>query len=341
MHTEKYAAGRLTRRRFTLGGGVAAAGALGAFAARAGAATVAGGRFDLSVPSAQLVREKTPHNSTVLQSFAFDDINGHIYTVQLMQGGIQLSGEPAPVSGADRAAHGDLCVTKLSLAGVELGSMYLLGFGHGVAMGCEPLGATACLWTESDANPDSGYGRAISRFRFADGAVLSSASSSLVKHRPVAGSTSNQPTVDMLNRRLLLRYRLGGEVRYRLMSLSGVSAGDYTAVYDDIPQTGVEDGEVFQGFTVLGDYLYQLTGTAYTDEDGANPPSGHGNTYVSCVDLRTGELVQRSRTEAAYSLGYREPEGMAVQLSSPRRLCMGFASGAAGDRKASIYYKAQ
>ena len=341
MHTEKYAAGRLTRRRFTLGGGVAAAGALGAFAARAGAATVAGGRFDLSVPSAQLIREKTPHNSTVLQSFAFDDINGHIYTVQLMQGGIQLSGEPAPVSGADRAAHGDLCVTKLSLAGVELGSMYLLGFGHGVAMGCEPLGATACLWTESDANPDSVYGRATSRFRFADGALLSSASSSLVKHRPVAGSTSNQPAVDMLNRRLLLRYRLGGEVRYRLMSLSGVSAGDYTAVYDDIPQTGVEDGEVFQGFTVLGDYLYQLTGTAYTDEDGANPPSGHGNTYVSCVDLRTGELVQRSRTEAAYSLGYREPEGMAVQLSSPRRLCMGFASGAAGDRKASIYYKAQ
>ncbi len=341
MHTEKYTAGRLTRRRFTLGGGVAAAGALGAFAARAGAATVAGGRFDLSVPSTQLLREKTPHNATVLQSFAFDDVGGHLYTVQLMQGGIQLSGESAPVSGADRAAHGDLCVTKLSLAGAELGSMYLKGFGHGVAMGCEPVGSAAYLWTESDANPDSGYGRAISRFKFADGTVLFSGSSSLVKHRPVAGSTSNQPAVDMLNRRLLLRYRLGGEARYRLMSLSGVSAGDYTAVYDDIPQTGVEDGEVFQGFTVLGDYAYQLTGTAYTDEDGANPPSGHGNTYVSCIDLRTGELVQRARTEAAYSLGYREPEGLAVQLSSPRRLCMGFASGAAGDRKVSVYYKAR
>ncbi|GAA3364237.1 hypothetical protein GCM10017744_062210 [Streptomyces antimycoticus] len=341
MHTEKYTAGRLTRRRFTLGGGVAAAGALGAFAARAGAATVAGGRFDLSVPSTQLIREKTPHNATVLQSFAFDDVNGHLYTVQLMQGGIQLSGESAPVSGADRAAHGDLCVTKLSVAGAELGSMYLKGFGHGVAMGCEPVGSTAYLWTESDANPDSGYGRAISRFKFADGTVLASGSSSLVKHRPVAGSTSNQPAVDMLNRRLLLRYRLDGEVRYRLMSLSGVSAGDYTAVYDDIPQTGVEDGEVFQGFTVLGDYAYQMTGTAYTGEDGANPPSGHGNTYVSCIDLRTGELVQRARTEAAYSLSYREPEGMAVQLSSPRRLCMGFASGAAGDRKVSVYYKAQ
>ena len=104
---------------------------------------------------------------------------------------------------------------------------------------------------------------------------------------------------------------------------------------------GVEDGEVFQGFTVLGDYVYQLTGTAYSDENGPNPPSGHGNAHVSCVDLRTGELVQRSRTEAGYSLDYREPEGMAVQLTSPRRLCMGFASSLTSPRELSVYYKPQ
>lgn len=358
MQTDKYATGRLTRRKFALAGGAAAAGALGAFAVRPSEANAAhaalaaadiagtaeasaGGRFDLSVPSTQLIREKAPHNNTVLQSFAFDDANGHLYTIQLMQGGIQLSGESAPVSGADRAARGDMCITKLSLTGSELGHMYVRGFGHGVSIGCEPTGTTAQLWTESDANPDSGYGRAISRFAFKDGAVLDSGSSALATHRPVAGSTSNQPAVDMLNKRLLLRYRQGGEVRYRLMSLAGVTAGDYTAVYDDIPQTGIEDGEVFQGFTVLGDYVYQLTGTAYSDENGPNPPSGHGNAHVSCVDLRTGELVQRSRTEAGYSLDYREPEGMAVQLTSPRRLCMGFASGASGARELSVYYKSQ
>lgn len=341
MQTEKYGAGRLTRRKFALGGGAAAAGALGAFAAGAAAATtVAGGRFDLSVPSTQLIREKTPHNSTVLQSFAFDDVNGHLYTIQLMEGGIQLSGESAPVSGADRAAHGDMCITKLSLAGAELGSMYVKGFGHGVAIGCEPVGTTAYLWTESDANPDSGYGRAISRFTFANGTVLTNGSSALATHRPVPGSTSNQPAVDMLNKRLLLRYRLDGTVRYRLMNLSDVTAGTYTAVYD-IPQAGISADEVFQGFTVLGDYAYQMTGTAYTAENGTNPPSGHGNTYVSCLDLRTGQLVQRSRTEAAYSLDYREPEGLAVQLTSPRRLCMGFASGVSGDRRLSVYYKDQ
>ncbi|MFI0821620.1 teichoic acid biosynthesis protein C [Streptomyces sp. NPDC021098] len=351
MQTDKYAAGRLTRRRFALAGGAVAAGALGAFAVRPAEATAAeaaeaaeasaGGRFDLSVPSTQLIREKAPHNNTVLQSFAFDDVNGHLYTIQLMQGGIRLGDESAPVSGADRAARGDMCLTRLSLTGSELGYMYVRGFGHGVAIGCEPVGATAYLWTESDANPESGYGRAISRFPFKSGTVLDSGASGLATHRPVAGSTSNQPAVDMLNKRLLLRYRQGGEARYRLMSLAGVTAGDYTPVYDDIPQAGIEDGEVFQGFTVLGDYVYQLTGTAYSDENGPNPPSGHGNAYVSCVDLRTGELVQRSRTEAGYSLDYREPEGMAVQLTSPRRLCMGFASNLTAPRQLSVYYKPQ
>ncbi|MFD7500561.1 teichoic acid biosynthesis protein C [Streptomyces sp. NPDC059850] len=354
MQTDKYQTGRLTRRRFALAGGAAAAGALGAFAVRpteaeaaqvaqaeTGVAEAAGGRFDLSVPSTQLIREKAPHNNTVLQSFAFDDANGHLYTIQMMQGGLRLSGESAPVSGADRAKRGDMCVTKLSLTGTKLGHMYVRGFGHGVSIGCEPVGATAYLWAESDANPDSGYGRAISRFAFKDGAVLDSGSSGLATHRPVPGSTSNQPAVDMLNKRLLLRYRQGDQVRYRLMSLAAVTAGDYTAVYDDIAQAGIEEGEVFQGFTLLGDYVYQLTGTNYTDEDGSNPPSGHGNAHVSCVDLRTGQLVQRSRTEAGYSLGYREPEGMAVQLTSPRRLCMGFASGASGARELSVYYKPQ
>ncbi|QKV94705.1 teichoic acid biosynthesis protein C [Streptomyces sp. NA02950] len=341
MSEDTYDAGRLTRRRFALAGGAAAAGALATFSARTEAsAAIEGGRFDLAVPSTQLLREKTPHNGTVLQSFAFDDTNKHLYVIQLMEGGIQLDGEPGPVSGADRAARGDMCVTKMSLAGAELGSMYVKGFGHGVAIGCEPVGGTAYLWTESDADPASGYGRAISRFRFAAGTVLASGSSSLVEHRPVPGSTGNQPAVDMLNKRLMLRYRLNGVPRYRLMRLADVTAGKYPAVYD-IPQVGVAANETFQGFAVLGDYVYQLTGTAYTDEGGTNPPSGHGNTYVSCIDLRSGELVQRARTEAGYSLDYREPEGMAIQLTSPRRLCMGFASGASGDRKASVYYKSQ
>jgi hypothetical protein len=334
----------LSRRRLlALGGGTVAAAALGTHPAGAAPRrtdAVVGGVFDLTVPSTQLLREVTIQNGTVMQSFAFDNTNGYIYTIQVIQGGLQLSGESAPVSGADREAHGDLVVTKLTLGGSNVGHMWLKGFGHGVSIGVEPVGGTAYLWTESDNNPDSGYGRAISRFAFSNGAVLSSTSSSLVKHYPVAGSTANQPAVDILNRRLLLRYRIAGVPRYALYDLDQATAGTFVPIYD-VPQVGVADTETFQGFTVLGDYAYQMTGTAYTDESGSNPPSGHGNTYVSSIDLTTGALVQRFRTEAAYSLTYREPEGMAVQLTSPRRLCMGFASGTSGARMASIYYKEQ
>jgi hypothetical protein len=331
------------RQMLVLGGGTGAAALFGTGAAGAAApsATAAsGGVFDLSVPSTQYLREKAIQNNTVMQSFSFDNTNGFLYTIQLIQGGLQLSGESAPVSGADRAAHGDMVVTKVSLTGANAGHMYLKGFGHGVAIGVEPVGSTAYLWTESDVNPDSGYGRAISRFPFSSGAVLSSTSTSLTKFRPVAGSTSNQPTVDMLNRRLLLRYRLSGVARYALYDLDEAAAGRFTAIHD-VPQVGVASTETFQGFALLGDYAYQMTGTAYTAESGTNPPSEHGNTFVSAINLTNGSMTQRFRTQAAYSLSYREPEGMAVQLTSPRRLCMGFASGATGGRKMSIYYKEQ
>lgn len=62
---------------------------------------------------------------------------------------------------------------------------------------------------------------------------------------------------------------------------------------------------------------------------------------MSSIDVTTGELKERKRTEAAYSLDFREPEGLAVQLTSPPRLHMGFASGTKGARKFSLYYKAQ
>ncbi|MGW7295663.1 phage baseplate protein [Streptomyces xiamenensis] len=349
MARSKQSAAQLNRRGFVLGAGAAAVtGATGlalsgpAFAAAGDgvSAAAAGGTFNLSVAAERWIREQALHNVTVMQSFAFDDVNGHLYAIQVMQGGLRLSGESAAVSGADRAARGDLCITKLTLAGAKLGHMYVRGFGHGVAIGVEHAGANPWLWTESDANPSSGYGRALSRFRFAGGTVLDSGSSSLAKIRPVPGSTSNQVSIDNLNQLLLLRYRLSGVARYRLMNLADVKAGRFTALYD-VPQAGVSDSEVFQGFAVLGEHAYQMTGTSYTSESGSNPPSGRGNTYLTRLDLSTGTVTQRSRTEAAYSLSFREPEGVAIRLSNPRRLCLGFASGASGARRFSVYYKPQ
>ncbi|CAM3366281.1 teichoic acid biosynthesis protein C [Stackebrandtia soli] len=319
----------LSRRGLLYGGGALAAvtalggGALWGSSAFAEAQAAAGPRFKLSTAAVKYIREKPVHHTTVLQSFAFDNPHKHIYVLQVVGDG----------------SKGDMCLTKINYSGTKLGYMFLRGFGHGVGMGVEPVGADAYIWTETDSNPSSGYGRAITRFKFVNKKTLTYGSSSIPVHRPVKGSTSNQPSVDMLNKRLVLRHRVAGVARYRVYDLADAKAGKYGAPLYEFPQVGVKSGEVFQGFCSLGDYVYQMVGTSYTGESGSNPPSKRGNTYLSSIDMRTGALVERRWTQAAYSLDFREPEGMAVQLTSKPRLFMGFASGRSGARKISLYYK--
>ncbi|MGX1882774.1 phage baseplate protein [Streptomyces sp. NPDC055287] len=296
-------------------------------------------RIDLAVPSKRWHWKKQLGHTTVLQSFAFDDSRRRLYVVQVMQGGIKLPGEPRAYTGTERRQRGDMCLNQLDLSGARLGRMYLLGHGHGVGMGVERDAAgKTWIWTESDGRvADSGaFGRGITRFRFVDRQVRRSSAKST--RYPVPGSTANQPSVDMSRRRIAVRHRVGGKVRYRVHSLPHAVAGDFSKPLHDFAQAAAhpDPDTDFQGFALYGNYLYQLAGEPY---GAANPPSGHGNAYVSCIDIRTGGLVQRTRTEAGYSLDHREPEGLAVQRVGKPRLCMGFASGEAGARRYSIYYK--
>jgi hypothetical protein len=321
-------------------GGVVAGAALGAVGAGPALATVpASKRFDLSDPSDMLIREKALHNVTVLQSFAFDNVNKRIYTVQVVQGGLQLPGESAPVSGSTRADNGDLCVTQLDLAGTKLGFMYLKGFGHGVQIGVEPVGTAAYLWTETDAVNQ--WGTAIARFKFTSGAVLTTSSTALEKHRPVSGSTNNTCAIDPTTNRLTLRHHVNGGFRYNVYQLADVRARSYTPLVSVAQPSTVGSARPFQGYTALGSYLYLLEGSAYGTYDSVE---GTGNTYITVQDLNTGAQIDRQLTKAGYTIPFREPEGMAIQLptaSDPAsaRLCFGFAGGTSGARNASIYYK--
>lgn len=83
---------------------------------------------------------------------------------------------------------------------------------------------------------------------------------------------------------------------------------------------------------------------------------GVGNTFITSVNLTTGSLdpappspfketVNPAHTAAAYSLDYREPEGLGVLVPDPAQpgvfsIGMGFASGDAGARVATVYGKA-
>ncbi|MER7365946.1 phage baseplate protein [Nonomuraea wenchangensis] len=305
----------LSRRGLlTIGAGLAAT-----VAAGTSRASAAAGRFDLAAPATQLIWKKALYDETVLQSFAFDNPKGHIYAVQLK-------------NGAASAAAGDLCLTRLSLSGAVLGHMYLKGFGHGVQIGVESPGV---LWTETDAAPDSSgamWGRRLARFSFADGRTLTPSSSGVTTYTPIPGATNTTCAIDPSTGRLTMRYLLDGRMRYAVYELSALKAGGKDKLYDVAQPSGLG---VFQGYASYGDYLYLLDGTAYS---ASNPAPG--NTYITCVDLRTGAQVQRSLTQAGKSLDYREPEGMAIQIvSGAPRLCLGLASGTAGARKASIFYK--
>lgn len=278
--------------------------------------------FDLSIPAERwLWKKDTLKEPTILQSFAFDEASEHLYVLQLTRGG---------------STAGDLCLSKLDYRGKRLGHMYLRGFGHGVSVGVQRTSdGTVWIWTEADA--EGGYGRGVTRFRFFDGAVRTRADVK-VRH-PIPGSTHNQPSVCPVSRRIAVRHRVDDRPRYRIWDLDAFVAGDYSEPVADFPQTGAHpDPKVpFQGYALHGDHLYQLAGTAYDAR--TNPPAKRGNVHLSCLDVRTGRLLDRQRTEAGHSLDHREPEGLAVRRGSESRLCLGLASGQEGARRFSIYYK--
>lgn len=290
--------------------------------------------FVLSEPAEELIREKELHNGTVMQSFAFDDVNQHIYVVQLMAGGQQLPGEPAPVPGAQRDANGDLTLTQLDMAGNQLGHMFLKGFGHGVQIGVETADGVAYLWTETDAVTEgsSGWGTQLARFAFEDGKILTPDSPELEKHRLIEGADRTTVNIDEAHGLLTMRYRKDGAFRFAVFELEKVKQREYTPIAD-VPQPSLG---TFQGFASYGRYLYLLEGNAYSD---SNPT---GNTHITAVDLLTGEVMDRELITAGEDLPFREPEGMAIRIPDLRhphkpQLAVGFASSFAPLRLANVY----
>ena len=293
--------------------------------------------FDLSAPATELIREKPLHNGTVQQSFAFDNVNGHIYLVQLMSGGQQLPGEPGPVSGAERARNGDLALTKLDLAGNELGHMFLKGFGHGVQIGVEVTDGTAYLWTETDAVTEGsdGWGTKLARFRFENEKVLTPDSPELEKFSLIEGADRTTVNIDPAHGLLTMRYRKNGAFRFAVYDLEEVKRHRYVPIAD-VPQPAMG---TFQGFASYGGYLYLLEGNAYGSNGSVAPT---GNTYITAVNLNTGEVADKQLITAGSDLSFREPEGLAIRLpkiNNPHKaeLGIGFASSFPPQRLANIY----
>nr|CDP30319.1 Putative FacC-like extracellular signaling protein [Podospora anserina S mat+] len=280
-------------------------------------------RFDLTKPSYDLFRHKTLHDSTVQQSFTFDNPNARLFVSQRR-------------NGAD-SSLGNLCITQLDFSGNQVGYMHLTGFGHGVSFGAQAVGTSTYLWTEVDAN-SNGYGTRLARFKFTSGTSLSASSPTLQKFKPIPAATEFTCSIDPVNNRLIVRYYLPGSGKHMAVyTLAAATAGDFSSplVNFKIP-TITTLGGAFQGYAAHGRHLYLLWGDSY------DVTGGSVNSQVATVDMNTGLLMQGpTLTKAGESLVFREAEGMAVYRTAAgqTRLFLGFASGVAGDRRSNLFFK--
>ncbi|MFC3576513.1 hypothetical protein ACFOZ0_25150 [Streptomyces yaanensis] len=326
----------LSRRRlFGTGGGLAAAALLGSGATLLGAGPAHAvvddsPRFKLDGNGGNPVWKKSLHANWVMQSFAYDNVNQHIYFAQTN------SANTAP----DHV--GDLWITKTDTSGNELGAMALHNFGHGVSIGVEPYQGAVYLWTEWMSS-DSGFGTRVGRFKFVDGATLEKTDTSIQDRTPSIGDTmiNPQPAIDPSTDRLWVRYKVGDDMpRIVGFTMSDARAGrltkspEYRLAERALPSRG-DWGKTnpFQGFAVYGRYAYLLEGAA------------NGPSYISVIDLNdSGQslVVDRWETTAGQSLDGREPQGMAIWLASgAARLAFGFHSNTDGVRQSSVFYKSE
>lgn len=276
-------------------------------------------RFDLSQPSYKRFRSVSLHESHhAMQGMAYDNVNRRLYIAQIRNG-----------SDGD-----DLCITELTIGGKPTGHMHVDNAGHGVSIGVEPAGSATYIWMECDSSEhsDAGRGTALARFKFVNGGSPSSVKKFLTGSKTITCAT------DPINKRLLVRRNEGGKMHLSLFSLADAAAGKFSNPLAHFPQPKLGDGSVtFQGYTLLGNYLYTLDGT------GHEKPADI-NSYITITDMNTGKVVDRALTKAGKSLFFREPEGMMVYetVGGNPRLCFGFASRpdmGSLTRYASVYFK--
>ncbi|MFI1100417.1 hypothetical protein [Streptomyces melanogenes] len=291
------------------------------------------GQIDLAGPVGKLLHRRPLKNSTVMQSFSTEPVSGDLFVLQLMQGGLTLSGESGPVDYDTRNAHGDMCLTRLNRSGAITGYMYLRGFGHGVNLGIENRGGVIRLWTETASQPNSkneGFGTSITNFDFRSGTVLDYGSSLHAKpYRPTPNALFATPTIDRSANELVVRFYDGG-THVERYDLAKASAG----VFEPLQRiTLPTDLGVFQGYASHKGVLYLLNGESSTAT--RNPPPG--NTYITAIEWATGNVLDHHFITAAPGLEWREPEGLHVDVrDGVTNLHFGFACEDPGPRTCTI-----
>ncbi|MFF5787563.1 hypothetical protein ACFY8P_21670 [Streptomyces sp. NPDC012693] len=307
---------------------------------------------DLSGVTGRLIQTVDLVKGPAPQAIATDTVNGHVFVLQ--------------VESSATMPQGNMWLNRIDRrTGKVTGSMQLKGFGHGLSMGAEPVGADTYLWTEvgplhtsmSGTTVTATFGKAVTRFRFVDGSVLDGALIPQGQKFTPPGSTSGVgPSLDPVNNLLCVMYHKDGKRHFTRYDPAAAAAGSWVPVGTTFVMPAGEDVTpdvpspyplqktlVSQGFTALGDVLYSYQWAPY-DKD-ANPtiPSEFpGIAFLTSYSWTTGARLDRQVVTNADGLTRREPEGVAVEVdpaTAETRLLFGFSNtvpGTTGSRDVTI-----
>ncbi|MGW5849024.1 phage baseplate protein [Streptomyces sp. NPDC055254] len=285
--------------------------------------------IDLSGATGKLLQTMPLTKNPAPQAFATDTVNGHVFVLQLESS----AGAPA----------GNMYLNRLDRKTGQLtGSMSLKGFGHGISLGAQPVGADTYLWTEvGPVHPNdgvsNGFGTAVTRFAFVNGATLDQADVPAAKKFCPTGARQTGPSVDLANNTLTIVYSKSSVRHFTRYDLTKATNGEWVEVGGTFTMpAGSETGLTFQGYTTLNGvlYVYQWKKDPVTTYP--------GTAYITSYSLDTKAKLDSQVVTGADGLERREPEGLAVEVdpgTGRTRLLFGFSDtvpGTTGRRNVTI-----
>lgn len=287
-------------------------------------------RFDLTANSINFNKGSAPFRSIALknpyskiQSIGFDPVNEDVYLVQTS--GAEYDGQ----SEAYHASRGDVTITKTNLGGVMSSYMYVNNCGHAISIGVQTMGVNnePYIWIECDPPavqpPAVAVGSKIFRFKWTPNTVLNWTSSTPDTYAVLpAGGHQCDCNIDIAYNNLIVRYRNNGAY-YAIYDLTQFLSGNTTPWTHFAQPSSVNNlASAFQGYALFGNYLYMINGDS-TPSNICPGTEGEGSSYpitLTAMDISSGYTWQ-SNSNAGFTIGEREPEGMAIYMDTSQSTC--------------------
>ncbi|MED1468591.1 hypothetical protein [Bacillus salipaludis] len=259
-------------------------------------------------------------DTTVMQSFAVDEIHKQIFVSQVKSG---HTGNVAE----------SYIITRCSMDGQMLDSMTLTFGGHGTSIGVEINKNKIYIWSSFDKVNINGVttGHDLVRFQYKADENLTPFSPNLQNYSDLINPSSSMlitPTIDNKNRKLAVSQR----DRYKHKQWVDIYNIDDILKHKprktnkiDIPESLL----LLQGLSLDGNYLYWRTG----DENEINYKD-----LVTVFDINTGRIIVQRRVALGWDISpyetiYREPEGIYMYTNSDtgkKMLFVGVVTGVRG-----------